>query len=409
MKKNRKLSQIPVFLAIVMVAALLCSCEPVSKIVEVADNITREVPTVNNTITSRLEIIRAMEKSMSKGETELTINVAGVGENELRAIGDYMSTFWGKPTHYTIINEFRGIEDVLPDRAVDIQTITNAFELSNNFYVYDFIKNGTPIPDEFSRAKEVAALLPGIAAEIFTDSLASDFELTLAAHDWLVANLEYSVTTPSISDENSSYGAFVLRRTMCQGYAEALELLLKCYTDVEVVQIVGEATNTALFGGIEGEGGDNLPDDWRGHAWNAVKIDGDWYQVDTTFNDPLGNPTGRVTHFYFGQSDGVMLKNHRWTFDYFPASYAGDFLFYRVTGRFAEDWESFQEIVESMLAEADEEDPVDYIEVAVRGETITEDNIQFIYKAVDDLDAIMWSEQVWNDIHVHSIELVYYS
>jgi len=388
-----------------MAAVWLSACEPVSKVVEVAESIPREIPTARNTLTSLLEINRAMETAMSRGETELTLNVADVGENELRSIGDNMSTFWGKPTHYSVTNEFKDIEGIVSGRTVDIKTIINTFELSYNYYIYDFIKNGTPIPDELSRAKDIAAVLPGIASEIFPDPSASDYDKTLAAHNWLVANLEYDVNTSSISDENGTYGAFILRRTMCQGYAEALELLLKCYTNVEVVQIVGEALNTGLFRDEEGREG--APDDWRGHAWNAVVMNGDWYQIDTTFNDPIGNPTGRVSHFYFGQSDGVMIKNHRWSYEYFPASYAGDFLFFRTSGLFAEDWDSFQAMVEDLLLEAEE--PVEFFEAAVRGSTITEDNIQFVYRTVENLDAILWGEQVWNDIHVHSIELVYQS
>jgi len=405
MKKNRSKNLISVLIALIVAATLFCSCEPISKIAEVVDNIPREVPSAGNTHTTRFEIIREMEKAMARGETELTFNVAGVVENELRAIGDNMSTFWGKPTHYTIINEFKDIEGVIEGAPVDIKTITNAFELSYNYFVYEFIKNGVEIPEGIPRAAQIAAALPAIAAEIFPDPYASDFDKTLAAHDWLVANLEYDVDTPSFSDENGTYGAFILRRTMCQGYAEALELLLRCYTDIEVVQIVGEAMNSALFG--DGDYSGNAVSSWRGHAWNAVKIDDDWYQVDTTFNDPIGNPTGRVTHFYFGQSDGVMIKNHRWTYDYFPASYAGDFLYYRETGLFAEDWIDFQIIVESILAEISEENPLDYFEVAVPNATITEDNIQFVYKALPNLDALMWSEQVWNNIHVHSIELIF--
>jgi len=392
---------ISLLLAVVLSAALLCACEPVAKVVEVAENITRELPSAKDTFTTIFEINQAMEKAMSQGESELIMNVAGVTENELRSIGDNMSTFWGKPTRYTITNEFKDIEGIIPGRTVDVKTISNSFELSYNFYVYDFIINGTEIPENVPRAKEIADALPAISAEIFSKPNMNDYENTLAVHDWLVANIEYDVTTPSISDENGTYGALVRRHTMCQGYAEALELLLKCYTNVEVVQIVGEALNIGLFAGIDEP--EATSDDWRGHAWNAVNIDGDWYQVDTTFNDPLGNPTGRVTHFYFGQSDAVMLKNHRWTYDFFPSSYAGNFLFFRNSGLFAEDWEGFQAIVEGLLAE----DRPDFIEVAVRRETVTEDNIQFVYQAVPELEAIMWNEQVWNDIHVHSIELIY--
>ena len=396
-----KINSFSLILAVIAAVAWLCACEPVAKIAEVADTITRDIPSAKDTLTSLLEVNNAMSEAMSRGETELTLNVAGIGEDELRAIGENMSTFWGKPTHYTVTNEYKDVDGIIPGRLTDVKTITNIFELSYNYYVFDHIKNGKPIPGDVPRAGDIAAVLPAIASEIFSDPLASDYEKTLAAHDWLVANLEYDVATPSISDENGTYGAFILRRTMCQGYAEALELLLKCYTDVEVVQIVGEALNTALFRNADEAGAS--PEDWRGHAWNAVNMLGDWYQIDTTFNDPLGNPTGRVSHFYFGQSDGVMLKNHRWVYDFFPSSYAGDFLFYRQSGLFAEDWDSFQSIVEELLAE----EPIDFFEVAVRNETVNEDNIQFIYKALDNLDAIMWSEQVWNNIHVHSIELLF--
>jgi len=402
MEKLRFKKHIAVLIAAVAASALLGACQPVENVVEVADTIKRDLPSAKDTLVSLLDINNAMEQAMSRGETELTLNVAGVTEDDLRSIGDNMSTFWGKPTHYTVTNEYKDVDGIVQGRSIDVKTIINTFELSYNYYVHDFIKNGNPIPDDVSRAKDIAAVLPGIASEIFTDPNASDYEKTLAAHDWIVANLEYDVTTSSISDENGAYGAFILRRTMCQGYAEALELLLKCYTDVEIVQIVGEALNTGLFRNEEKPEG--VAEDWRGHAWNAVKMNGEWYQIDTTFNDPLGNPTGRVTHFYFGQSDGVMTKNHRWEYDYFPSSYAGDFLFYRESGLFAEDWDFFEAIVETILID----DPPGFFEVAVIDSTITEDNIQFVYRAVDNLDAILWSEQVWNNIHVHSIELVYY-
>ena len=99
-----------------------------------------------------------------------------------------------------------------------------------------------------------------------------------------------------------------------------------------------------------------------------------------------------------------MQTNHRWEREYFPLSHANDFLYFRQNGLFAEDWEDFQVMVKGIMTE-----PVEYFQVAVRNETITEENIQFIYDIRDDLDAIFWSEQVWQDIHVHSIEPAYLS
>ena len=444
-------------LTAVMAAAGLGACQQVAEIAEVAAKVAQPLPAAEDTLTSLFEITRAMEKSMASGETELTIYSAGVSEPELQNIGENLSTFWGKPVHYSINSEYKGIEGIVPGRAVDVWNITNNFELSNNYYVFDYIKNGTPIPEDKPNAKKIAEMLPSIAAEIFTDPTAGDFEKTLAAHDWLVANLEYDLSTPSKGEENGAYGAFLLGRTMCQGYAEALELLLKCYTDVEIVQVVGEALHANSGGrpidepeaedisGEPPEEGNDEPGDteaenggeaageqpggqpdgqadeangeppeegsakpepaWGGHAWNAVKIDGRWYQIDATFNDPIGNPEGRTSHFYFGQTDAMMSKNHRWNPEYFPVSDSEDFLFFRRGGLFAEDWEEFEAIVTGLLAE----DPIETFEVAIRNATIDEENIQFIYKVRDDLEMLYWSEQAWEDVYVQSVELYYYN
>jgi hypothetical protein len=142
---------------------------------------------------------------------------------------------------------------------------------------------------------------------------------------------------------------------------------------------------------------------WGGHAWTVVNIDGAWYHIDPTFDDPIGNPAGQVSHFYFGQTDDVMSGNHRWADGYFPESKTEDFLFYKKSGLYAEDWEGFEAIVTDILSET----PVASLEAAVVGETINEENIQFIYQLRDDIEMIRWGEQTWGDVHVQSLELYY--
>ena len=235
-------------LAFILAAAGLGACSPIREITEdikevAIETVTQNLRTAEETLTSLLEINRAMDEAMSRGEEELTFYAADIGENELRNIAENLSTFWGKPVKYSINQVFPDLEGIVPGRAVDVRNITNYFELSSNFYVYDYIRNGNPIPDDKTHAKKIAELLPLIQKETLSDPNASDYDKTLAVHDWLVATIDYDETVPAISEENGSYGAIVHGRTMCQGYAEALELILRCYTDVEIVQIVGEALN----------------------------------------------------------------------------------------------------------------------------------------------------------------------
>ena len=50
-----------------------------------------------------------------------------------------------------------------------------------------------------------------------------------------------------------------------------------------------------------------------GHAWNQVKIDGNWYMVDSTWDDPeYSSKKETAFHPYFNVSDEYLSLNHKW-------------------------------------------------------------------------------------------------
>lgn len=87
----------------------------------------------------------------------------------------------------------------------------------------------------------------------------------------------------------TAYGALVEGDAVCQGYALAYKLLLdKCGIDSVLV------TSNEM-----------------GHAWNLVKLDGSWYHVDVTWDDPTPNVEGGGTHKNFLRSDeGIGSTGH---------------------------------------------------------------------------------------------------
>ena len=59
-------------------------------------------------------------------------------------------------------------------------------------------------------------------------------------------------------------------------------------------------------------------DSTEDHAWNMLKLDGDWYCVDTTWDDPMGW-SGSITYTYFNiTSDTMRETDHQWDYTDVP-------------------------------------------------------------------------------------------
>ena len=86
-------------------------------------------------------------------------------------------------------------------------------------------------------------------------------------------------------------GALLKGTAVCSGYAKAYEAML------DAAGIPNE-TITGYAGGY--------------HAWNLVQVDGQWYHVDTTWDDPTTQGGDYIRYTYFLKSDKVMAsRSHR--------------------------------------------------------------------------------------------------
>lgn len=150
---------------------------------------------------------------------------------------DYPELFWARPTYYYY--------KANPNLCAGI-----AFEYNSHY------KNlNKELPLFLETANNILAGMP----------TGSDYEKELYLHDVLVNKVTY---TSSKLEEQNGYTTLVDGKGVCAGYAFALQYLLM-RAGIQSYYVVGFA-------------GEN-------HAWNLAKIDGKWYYVDATWDDPLNN------------------------------------------------------------------------------------------------------------------------
>lgn len=160
------------------------------------------------------------------------------------------------------------------------------------------LKIDYPEKDQVKKMKEkLDYILPKITKPGMTD-----YEKEKFIHDYIVLNTKYDKNDkgPTESNENhTAYGPIVNGRAVCQGYAEAFEFLCKL-AGLDCIEVVGKLGNV----------------NYDNHAWNIVKIDGKYYNVDTTLDDTEVN--NGVGYDYFNIDDATMSKDHSWDKSQYP-------------------------------------------------------------------------------------------
>lgn len=135
----------------------------------------------------------------------------------------------------------------------------------------------------------------------------SDYEKEVALHDYLLKNAEYDkrLYDGNMPEESyTDYGVLVKGTGVCDSYAKAMYRLLNS-AGIETLYVTGDAI----------DGRNTIP-----HAWNIVKLDGEYYNLDATWNDPIvyNKPQGIIRYTYFNITDEKLSKDHIWDRSKYP-------------------------------------------------------------------------------------------
>lgn len=131
-------------------------------------------------------------------------------------------------------------------------------------------------------SSEVAAEIDRILSVV--DDSMSDLEKALAVNDYFCTNYSYDLSKPY----NFTMEELLESKTgVCQAYALAYYYILNDCLDIDCALVTSDPMV---------------------HMWNAIKIDGEWYHVDVTWNDPVSDMPGRARHKYFVKSSSDFLS-----------------------------------------------------------------------------------------------------
>jgi len=150
-----------------------------------------------------------------------------------------------------------------------------------------------------------------IFRQVIKDDM-TDLEKEKALHDWIAKNCTYdksvydSETPDGLPGSLDPRGPILYGRAICLGYTTAFQLLMDM-ADVECITVCGAAYQST-----------------EDHAWNMVRLDGEWYCVDMTWDDPnISSETDAVSYTYFNTTSEEMRKsNHQWDYKNVPEATA---------------------------------------------------------------------------------------
>ena len=183
---------------------------------------------------------------------------------------------------------------------LNIETTTRGGTSTYNVYINSG-NQANYLADEFNSKQAIdqaTAQIEQVKNQIVQNRTGNTYEDIKMVHDYLVDNINYE---SSLSKENiyNIYGALVNRECVCEGYARAFKYLLD-ELNIPCVMVIGTGTNS------QGE--------TENHAWNYVQLNGNWYAVDSTWDDPVviggGTASEESRYKYFLVGREIIDQDH---------------------------------------------------------------------------------------------------
>ena len=286
MKKDKRI------LALVLAAAMMgTTALPVwAQTPETADSSVVEVEgTLENIIAAR-EALAARPATLAEDDNNIQAAQAMV-ERVANAVKNHTET-----AEKVNIKDLNLDKDLVLSTLADLNARVEGGEAISKLSCYYSRNTGLAVAIglEYCTAQDVAAM------QVKLDQLVdqantlcqTDLEKVFYVHEWLVQNIAYDREhlSDDVQDDHNLRGALLDGTAVCDGYAKTYALTLR------KLGITGVLVTSKDIG----------------HAWNMVELDGNWYQVDCTWDDPVdgSDQLGYCMHKHLLCTTEEMNTNH---------------------------------------------------------------------------------------------------
>ena len=286
MKKDKRI------LALVLAAAMMgTTALPVwAQTPETADSSVVEVEgTLENIIAAR-EALAAQPATLAEDDNNIQAAQTMV-ERVANAVKNHTET-----AEKVNIKDLNLDKDLVLSTLADLNARVEGGEAISKLSCYYSRDTGLAVAIglEYCTAQDVAAM------QVKLDQLVdqantlcqTDLEKVFYVHEWLVQNIAYDREhlSDDVQDDHNLRGALLDGTAVCDGYAKTYALTLR------KLGITGVLVTSKDIG----------------HAWNMVELDGNWYQVDCTWDDPVdgSDQLGYCMHKHLLCTTEEMNTNH---------------------------------------------------------------------------------------------------
>lgn len=182
----------------------------------------------------------------------------------------------------------------------DFSQVTYYFDYNPNYKMLRASEDRTLYSKLNLEEKQVFTALNNVVNQIKRTAY-TEYERELAIHDYIVSTYAYGpYDTDDVPQRAHSIVGFVSdKEGICEAYANTFQLMCRL-AGIESQIVTGEINGV-------------------GHMWNIVNIDGDYYHVDVTSDDPYPDDKNRKRYNFFNVTDETLSATHTWNKEDYPS------------------------------------------------------------------------------------------